>query len=443
MPLFWKLFIVNTVVVVGGAALIAFTPLTVDFPPTNEQVGYLALGALTLLLLYAALIGISLQPLAELREDVENVIGLDDDARLIVHGNDEVAQLAAAYNGMLTRLERERTAAARAAVTATEAERARIARELHDDVGQTLTFLLLRLSVLDREVPARLRPDVAAITAAARNGLDEVRTISRRLRPAVLSELGIGPALRGLGARIEGAGEIRCTVQVSGTFTPHGERDLALYRIAQEALTNVLRHASARSVTVSLTQKPGRARLIVSDDGLGTTGELGVGSYSMRERARLLGGTFERVSEPGRGTTVTVEIPLEPAGAPLPPDASTRPIPVPPDVSGGVLGALVPAGSAFSSTSPLPGDEFDAEEENAGTEQGGEEADDEVLAHRVHPEQAEDPAAEQAADDADDDVEEDTLLSVRPHDLAGDPARETADDDPTDDAHVRLLDDSR
>lgn len=342
MPLFWKLFFINTAVVLGGAGLLAFTPLTIGHPPQASEVGYLALGALTLLLMYAAFVGVSLQPLAELREDIEAIVDLDDEQPLRVVGHDEVAQMATSFNGLLERLSAERTLTARASIVAQEEERARIAGELHDDIGQTLTFLLLRLSMLAGQVPAELRADVESITAAAREGLDEVRAISRRLRPAALAELGLIAALDNLVAKLDTAG-LSVTVDLQPGLVAHEERDLALYRIAQEALSNVVRHAHATRVSISVSHGAQDVELVVTDDGMGVDGEWGVGSYSMRERARVLGGTFERIATAGVGITVRVCLPIAPGERPPPRRLTTRPIPMPADVTG-VLQAARPQG---------------------------------------------------------------------------------------------------
>lgn len=327
MPLFWRLFWANAATLIGAAVLLLVTPFQITFPPSPHQVFALLVGVLVILIIDVAVLGRSLAPLVDLREGIERARTLDPDQRLAVEGPDEVAGVAAAYNEMLDRLEVERTASARITLRAQEEERARIARELHDEVGQTMTFLLLRLQAVADHAPAEMQDDVATVAEGVRTALEEVRTISRRLRPGALEDVGIGPALRALMDDVERLAHVQTETHVPSGLQPDTERDLVLYRVAQEALTNVVKHAHAGRVSLVLEHTPPKVVLTIADDGIGAGERDGTGTYSMKERARLVGGRFRRTSAIGVGTTLVLEVPevCTPAETPL--ETPTRPLP--------------------------------------------------------------------------------------------------------------------
>jgi signal transduction histidine kinase len=209
-------------------------------------------------------------------------------------------------------------------VAAVEAERARIARELHDVVGQALTAV--RLNLLALEAPAsdgggpgiRLASSIAVIDDA----INQVRLAAFELRPDVLDDLGLPAALRALGRSVaERAGvNVACRIDTAGSRLP-AEVETTCFRVAQEALTNAIRHAGARHITIRLAVR-GRPRMVVLevvDDGAGfDPGQCSrgrcLGIQGMRERASLAGGTFEVRSTPGGGTSVVARLPLGPDG---------------------------------------------------------------------------------------------------------------------------------
>jgi len=212
------------------------------------------------------------------------------------------------------------------ALAAQEEERERIARELHDQVGQALTSLLLGLRALEVEAdssdelivsPARLR-DLKTIVA---DTLDDVHDLALGLRPSVLDDLGLVPAVRRtvrtFKVRHQSAIDFQ-TVGLEGVRLPPSV-ETALYRIVQEGLTNVVQHAGANRVSLLLEAREGAVVVIVEDDGHGFEAERlmrgpadkhWLGLYGMRERAELLGGTLTIESAPGAGTTVFVQVPL-------------------------------------------------------------------------------------------------------------------------------------
>ena len=200
---------------------------------------------------------------------------------------------------------------------AQEVERSRIARELHDETGSALTAVLLGLAGIDEAATlTEAREASAALRQAARRTLENVGRLAFGLRPPALDEFGVGPALRELGGAIEKRGGPKVKVDVD---IPHEKRlparvETALFRITQEALTNVVKHAEANTVRIVFARRERSVVLSVDDDGRGfARGRVpgdGLGLVGMRERIASLKGAFEIESEPGAGTRLTVEIPL-------------------------------------------------------------------------------------------------------------------------------------
>jgi signal transduction histidine kinase len=209
-------------------------------------------------------------------------------------------------------------------IGAQEAERARIARDLHDELGQALTSILLGLRATQTAVAAGVAD---ASTVSAR--LDRLRAdtddavaslhrLAFELRPLVLDDLGFAAALRRLVAGIQERYDLQ--IEVAGGDGPGEERlppdvETTAYRVTQEALTNILRHASAESASILMAVARGRVRVVIEDDGMGfdtsTPMDQGLGLRSMGERAALVGGTVRVTSAPGAGTAVILEIPIE------------------------------------------------------------------------------------------------------------------------------------
>jgi two-component system sensor histidine kinase UhpB len=229
-------------------------------------------------------------------------------------GPEEVERLQRAFRRMLERLEAERRRASSAALTAQERERARIARDLHDEVNQSLTGLLLRLEAIRRNAPPDLAGELAETRMLANRAMEELLALARQLRPTALDDLGLKAALAGHVEEIERQTQIATSLEADGNF--HGlpaDVQLVAYRVAQEALSNAVRHSGARNIRVALARANGALDLTVADDGRGFTfdqANRGLGIGGMRERALLVGGELNVESRPETGTRVRLHVPI-------------------------------------------------------------------------------------------------------------------------------------
>jgi two-component system sensor histidine kinase UhpB len=226
---------------------------------------------------------------------------------------EEVERIELAFLRMMRRLEAERRRAGSAALQAQEEERARVARDLHDEVNQSLTGLLLRLEAAREAAPPELEAELAETKALANQAMRELLSLARQLRPTALDDLGLVAAIGGLVEAL-GQGEVEARITTDGDFSDLGDdAQLVVYRVAQEALSNAGRHSGAGRVAVALRRRPdGGVELEVEDDGRGfafAESESGLGIGGMRERALLIGGELTIESRPGHGTTVRLVVP--------------------------------------------------------------------------------------------------------------------------------------
>jgi two-component system sensor histidine kinase UhpB len=211
---------------------------------------------------------------------------------------------------MLDRLEFERRDSARRALGAQEGERLRIARELHDEIGQVLAAVVLRLDRLRQTVEPRQRAEVEEAREAVRASIREVGVIARRLRPEALDDLGLKSALAELTNDVGRRTGLRIERVVAADLPAlTDDEELVVYRVAQEALTNAVRHGQPRHARVQLAAVDGTVELEVRDDGSGfDTAAEGAGLRGMRERAVLIGAAVEVSSRFGEGTTVRLRL---------------------------------------------------------------------------------------------------------------------------------------
>jgi two-component system sensor histidine kinase UhpB len=227
---------------------------------------------------------------------------------------EEVTRLHHAFRGMLERLEAERRRASSAALAAQEEERARVARDLHDEVNQSLTALLLRLEAARVKAPAELARELEDTKALANRAMEELLTLARQLRPTALDDLGLKAALASHVKDLGGQEGMNVSLDANGDFSAlPPDVQLVVYRVAQEALSNAVRHSGADTVTVRLAREGRHVELSVSDDGSGFTFDQaarGMGIPGMRERALLVGGDVQVESRPNVGTRVSLRVPL-------------------------------------------------------------------------------------------------------------------------------------
>ncbi len=230
---------------------------------------------------------------------------------------DEVARLHSAFDRMLDRLQAERAQAAAAVVHAQEAERTRIARDLHDEANQALTGVLLRLQATTLRAPAELRDELRETQQAAAQAIEELLRLARELRPAALDDHGLAAALRGKIGDFARRTGVRTDLELdlSDVAALAPEEQIVVYRVVQESLSNIARHAEAGNVLVALARDGHEVVARVQDDGRGFTAQpagTGIGLTGMRERALLAGGSLDVRSEPGRGTTVELRLGARP-----------------------------------------------------------------------------------------------------------------------------------
>lgn len=303
----------------GSAVLfLSITPARIPAPGALalESVLLLTIGIAVMLVANVFLLCRALDPLRKLTDVMRRVDPLRPGQRVPVYGHDaEVEDLTRAFNEMLERLEDERREATGRAVAAQEGERRRIAQELHDEIGQGLTAALLQLEGATRVASPELALKLAEAMESVRGSLEEAREVASRLRPEALDDLGLVSALRALGKRLAKQTGLQIDLEVFDdlpTLSP--EDEIVVYRVAQEALTNVLRHADATHVRVCLERHAGAVRLRVADDGAGLDGaKPGGGIRGMRERAVLIGADLTIGAAEGGGSMVTLDVPIEAA----------------------------------------------------------------------------------------------------------------------------------
>jgi len=309
--LFRRIVLINGLVFTVGTLVLALSPATVSSPVLLTEIPVLIVGLAVILAANALLLRRSLAPIDALTTVMERVDLLRPTGRLAERGNGDLTHLIGTFNAMIDRLEAERTASSAHALAAQEGERQRIARELHDEIGQSLTAVLLALKrSLDR-APDDLREELHTVQETVRGSLDEVRNVARRLRPGVLEDLGLQSALSALVAEFTESTGVP-VVRTPGGALPDldGAVELVLYRIAQEGLTNVARHAHASRVELCLGVAGGSVTLRIIDDGGGGLIREGAGIRGMRERALLIGAELVISSAPGGGTEVRLTAPV-------------------------------------------------------------------------------------------------------------------------------------
>jgi two-component system, NarL family, sensor histidine kinase UhpB len=314
LPLFWRVFLANAAVLVAATLALALAPVKVSVPITFSELVVLLAGLLIMLLLNVVFLRRMLRPLRTLTDTMAHVDLLVPGRRVDVgEAGGDTRRLAAAFNAMLERLEAERRESAGMALSVQEGERQRIARELHDEVGQTLTAMLLQIQSFYPDAPQQLRGRLDQLRETARSGAEDVRRIAQRLRPEALEELGLQSALVVLSDLFAEQTGVRITRRVDPALRLSAQDELVVYRVAQEALTNIARHAQATRAELELAlDGDGSVVLRIRDDGRGFDVAGYPASYGvlgMRERAMLIGASIRIESNAANGTEVVLRVP--------------------------------------------------------------------------------------------------------------------------------------
>jgi two-component system, NarL family, sensor histidine kinase UhpB len=316
-PFVRQIFLVNAAILVVATIALALSPATVSFPIALAEGIVLALGLLAILTVNLLLLRRLFAPLERLTRLMRDVDLLSPGQRLEATGPQEVRELGGVFNEMLDRLERERHESGWDALKTQEEERKRVAQELHDEVGQALTAVMLQIGRLVKRSPNELNAELQEALETTRASLDDVRRIAKQLRPEALDDLGLIPALSALVATFADRTGLRIQHRLEDVPVLESEAELAVFRIAQESLTNVARHARTARVDLTLDRNGHEIVLSVRDYGRGTDGATaGAGIRGMRERALLIGADFSIGPWNGGGTEVRLAVPDRKALAP-------------------------------------------------------------------------------------------------------------------------------
>lgn len=329
VPVLYKILVANVAIVISGA--VVGTTVTLGHGALHPgeshfelMAAFVAGGVAVSLAANYLVLRAVLRPLEHLQRAVDAVRNGRPGVRVARDGltDERFEHLADTFDRMTATQEAHAEQLRRLPgqiLRAQEEERRRIARELHDEAAQSITSLLVRLRLLEQtQTPDVARQRVGELRALTMRALEDVRRIAVELRPSVLDDLGLADALHAYvdGLNTAGGTRITFTADELGGRLP-SDIELALYRVAQEALTNVRRHASAATAWVRLGRDGAAAVLQVEDDGAGfdphqPQGSGGLGLAGMRERMALIGGELIVRSVRGQGTTITARVPADP-----------------------------------------------------------------------------------------------------------------------------------
>ncbi len=315
MPLFWRVFLANATILLAGILVLAFTPVSVSKDATLPEIIDL-LGVLALMIVVNWLILRPLfRPLERLAGRMEEADVLRGGQRVPIESAGEVGALVQAFNTMMERLETERREAGARALNTQEEERQRIARGLHDEVGQTMTGVLLLLKRLEQDATPAQHAALSEAQAAVKESLEDVRRTAQELRPEILDHLGLPSALKNLAHTFSDRTGIPVRRQLPAQLPKLDPKiELVLYRVAQEGLTNAARHSGASEVTLTLEHDDDSVVLRILDDGRGFDGRHteGGGLRGVRERALIVGGAVAIKPASTGGVEIRLQVPVAP-----------------------------------------------------------------------------------------------------------------------------------
>ncbi len=300
-----------------AATLVAVTVTDAGLSIADQrwQIGILALAILLSFCVNLWMLQRRFDPLERLVDQIEAFDPADASGFDLGDGRTaEIDRLAASFRRLLQRVDDERRRSGKLVLRGQEEERRRFARDLHDEVNQALTGILLRLEALAQDVPPDQRPQVTELKQLTGQAMDELLRLARQLRPAALDDHGLAPAIE---AQARGFAErtgIEAHVAVAGdTDRLDEETQIVVYRVAQEALSNAAQHARPERVDIELSAGDDSVELRVRDDGRGFDPRAiragGLGIDGMAERARLAGGALDLRSAHGAGTELTLRLP--------------------------------------------------------------------------------------------------------------------------------------
>lgn len=330
--LFEKVIVVNTLMLIGEALSgLWITSHSLENRHYLIDTAFIVIATILSLLINILLLRASFRPLFSLLQTIRAISAGQTESRASSQPTDtEIGELAGAFNGMLDRLETTRREQAMLILQTQEEERRRVALELHDESGQNLTALLVHAEILQQSLQAlpassltpeareQLRAGLQQLTDLTQHTLESIRTLALQLRPGVLDDLGLDAALRWLAEDARQRLHLTVDLQLDSQITD-GEYpalyEVTLFRVAQESLTNIARHAQATHAWITLTQEKLNICLRIRDDGQGyeiAHSHSGLGLSGMQERVSLLKGTLNLHSTPGKGTTVEATLPCPP-----------------------------------------------------------------------------------------------------------------------------------
>ncbi len=336
MPLFYKVLIANSLIVVLGA--LAGTTITLHVAYTHPDEGlfvplallFTIVGLCLSALFNGLLLRAAFRPLKSLKATARQVLQGNFSVRAHVTSlaDADIRELAQTLNSVLVDVEEYRSqmqSLAGRVLHAQEEERRRIARELHDDTGQTLTLLLVRLKLLENRADTQERQaEIEELRSLVSAAIDRVRRLALDLRPPALDHLGLAASLRSLVQQLKETTHLAISLELPEVpLALSSAQAIAIYRIVQEALTNILKHADARHAWIKLAKSDEHLTIQIRDDGRGfhalaldqrhkqDMDGRGLGLFGMEERAHLVGGQLRIESQQGQGTTVLLTIPGE------------------------------------------------------------------------------------------------------------------------------------
>ncbi|GCE06605.1 HAMP domain-containing sensor histidine kinase [Dictyobacter aurantiacus] len=325
LPVFYRVLLANSAIIFAGATGGTWLATRLNTFSYVPLIIFVAVGWLVSIALNFVLLQFAFRPLLDLGKVMNRVQEGERTLRAPLTGTDPQAdQLARTFNMMLEAIDEANRQRAAQIINAQEEERKRVARELHDETSQVLTSLLISLAVLEESITSpEARERIAETRQLAHQTLRAIRSLSIDLRPSALDDLGLMPALRWYIKEYQQKTDIDVDFQTTGMKDRlTSETETVLYRIVQEALTNVARHAHARKVSVILRESDNAIDVTISDNGEGfdveklktkpTLGqERGWGLVGMFERAQLLDGSLDIESHPGQGTVIRAHIPIQ------------------------------------------------------------------------------------------------------------------------------------